>query len=191
MLKTSRGCFNVNNYRFPLRSLKAPNPHLRRILSEWLTGIKGRWREYFKYLYAEEFQSGQLPLAEFSLSMQVVRAYRSPILSFIYVALYIKMVTLGKKLLDGLPWTTELWTSSTRVYDCRYLCRGIHFRIFYSLVVPVLIYDDETRTLNSDLQRHLDTLRAKCLRTILEYRLNDFALNERLFMKLNLGMLST
>ncbi len=75
-----------------------------------------------------------------------------------------------------------LWTRSTRVciWRCQYLCRRTKLLIFKMLVLPVLLYDFETWTLSSDLERRLNVFGTKCLDWIMGYHWNDFVSNQRL-----------
>lgn len=50
-----------------------------------------------------------------------------------------------------------------------------------SLVLPVLLCDCETWTLNSDLVRRVDVFGTKCLQRVVGYCWNDLGLNQRLF----------
>ena len=47
-------------------------------------------------------------------------------------------------------------------------------------MIPVLLYDCETWTLNTDLKRQLDVFGNKCLRSIMRYLWNDFVSKQKL-----------
>ena len=62
---------------------------------------------------------------------------------------------------------------STSIWRCRYLCKCTKIRIFKSLVTPVLLYDFEPWSLNTDLKRQIDVFGNECLRSIMGYRLSN------------------
>ncbi len=68
---------------------------------------------------------------------------------------------------------------NTSIWRCRYLCRT-KLHIFKTFVHPALLYGSETKTLNSDLERHLNIFGTNCLYRIMRYRWNDVVSNQRL-----------
>ena len=65
------------------------------------------------------------------------------------------------------------------VWHYRYLCRRPKIQVSRSLVLPVLFYGCETRTLTKDLRRRLNSFGTRALRRILSYRWSDFVSNKR------------
>ena len=72
------------------------------------------------------------------------------------------------------------------VWCCRYLCRRTKVRVFKSLVLSVLRYGSETRTLTRDLRWRLNSFRTRSLWRILCYRWSDFVSNERLLREIQM-----
>ena len=69
---------------------------------------------------------------------------------------------------------------STSIWHCGYLCRQTKIQIFKLLVIPVLLYGCETKTLNTDLKRQIDVFGNKCLHRIMGYCWNNFVSNQQL-----------
>ncbi len=66
------------------------------------------------------------------------------------------------------------------IWRCQYLCRRTKFRIFKSLVLPVLLYGCETWTLTRSLERRIEAFGNKCLHRIMGYSWFDRVSNQRL-----------
>ena len=66
------------------------------------------------------------------------------------------------------------------VWCCRYLCGRTKFRLFRSLLPPILLYGCETWTLTSYLRQSLNSFGTRSLRRILGCHWWDFVSNERL-----------
>jgi len=65
------------------------------------------------------------------------------------------------------------------VWCCCYLQRRMNVRVFRSLVLPVLLYRCENRTLNKGLRWKLNSIGTRSLQRILGSRWLDFVFNER------------
>ena len=78
-----------------------------------------------------------------------------------------------------------------RVWQSKYLSRGIKVEVFKRLVLPGLLYGCEAWTLTYDLKRRLDSFGTSSLRRILGYRWFDFMPNDRILeetsMKISLS----
>lgn len=66
---------------------------------------------------------------------------------------------------------------SQGIWRCQHLYRTTVFRIFKSLLLPVLLYACEPWTLNIDLERRVDAFGNRYQCRITEYRWNDFLLS--------------
>ncbi len=68
----------------------------------------------------------------------------------------------------------------TSIWHCRYLCSRTKIRIFWSLVLSVLLYGCETWTVTGGLKRQIKGFGNKFLRRIIGYCWFDHVTNQRL-----------